>query len=509
MFVTAELKKKSDLMYREYRDMPVVNRTCTKATQDRAYQKHLEALQKTKATINTSAPQVPRTVGLNMKKYENEKQRNEEIAKDNLKLYNDIEKIQNRKKSPHQSPQTHFTLRGQYQVEQAEQIDRENRKLVNALVNQKPNIKRTDFYYHNCDHLYQVNKMSIHKKTVPMSQIMRQKLPPMENPSEPKSTRQRAPRKIPHLDSNKAPSTSRDNLFVTNKGNSDQLLQVTGKDSINQEGHQCDMKCKSDEINDVNSGLLLGKVYDDDEEEEEWNDEFIESTEPTDSKGKLDQILDGNANILAGSKDESKGKLDQITDDNLGMLIGNKKEDQDNSDNDDDIGNEDDDPENDQSDHDDIDNEDDDQDTNQSDHDDQNDDDDQDDNSNSENRNDTDEDSSNKQDDQSESKGELDDMANNQFKALMGNNNESTNEKSDDKKGKLDNLASNNFNNLMGANNKSDDDNGQELEDDDQDDDSDDDTQDNDDDDLDNDDQNDDLDNDDDQDDDLDNDDED
>ena len=145
--------------------MPVSNRVCMKASRDRAYQKHLEALRKTKSTINTSAPQVPKTIGRNMKRYENEKQRNEEIAKSNQRLYKDLEKIQNRNVMAQDSPQIHFTMRGSYQADQIDRIDRENRKLVNALLNQKPNINRVDFYAHRCDHIYQVNKMSILKRT--------------------------------------------------------------------------------------------------------------------------------------------------------------------------------------------------------------------------------------------------------------------------------------------------------------------------------------------------------
>lgn len=188
-------------MYHMYRHMPEVNHHCVQAGRDRAYKQHLDALKRTRAQIDTSSPDIPRTIGRDMKRYENEKQRMLQIANENNTLERDLQKINNRKYDPGDSPQRHFTLHGKVQKEQQYQIEVNNKKIVAALHESKPTMSRNEWFYHECDHEYQLARKSHYKKTVPFCQIMRQKLPPME----PQSARVASKKIIPE----------KSDLFVT------------------------------------------------------------------------------------------------------------------------------------------------------------------------------------------------------------------------------------------------------------------------------------------------------
>ncbi|OHT06116.1 hypothetical protein TRFO_25980 [Tritrichomonas foetus] len=163
-------------MYMEHRDMPVSNRICANASRERAFKRHKEAMQNIKSSVNTSKPTVPSNIGRNMKRIENNKQKQAEIARHDQKLAHDIELIN---KSPYASNnnvnysirRSKVTLR---QIEERERIDRENRRLVDAILSRPPIINRFDMHVHAADHLYQTKRLSIYKKAPPSQ------LPPME-----------------------------------------------------------------------------------------------------------------------------------------------------------------------------------------------------------------------------------------------------------------------------------------------------------------------------------------
>ena len=157
-----------------YRAIPEVNRICCQAARDRAYQQHIQALRNMKSSVDTRKPKTPQTIGRNYKKYENDKIRCTTILRDNTRLENKMREIQKQEHFPRTIPQRPFTLQGQYQKDEMNRIDKENAKLLKAIETRKPVLNRTEWTRHRLDHTYQITKMSEFKKTVPMSDIVRQ-----------------------------------------------------------------------------------------------------------------------------------------------------------------------------------------------------------------------------------------------------------------------------------------------------------------------------------------------
>lgn len=253
-------------MYKEYRDSPVSNKICMNACRENAYKKHIEKLQRIKATINTSKPDVPKTIGQNKKRAENEKQRSEAIVQDNKLLAHNLNTIQNRKGESIKSPQVRFTLHGSYQTEQMRRIDRENRKLVDALLHQKPNISRHDFYVHNCEHIYQLNKMSTYKKTIPINKIFKDRLPPIQ---EPNSTRTQKSQK--DTQQSNQPKSARVDLFITSEENAFNLIGEQRQPNQNEQ--QNEQENEQNEQNEQENDKTANKEEDSFQEPSNSNDE--------------------------------------------------------------------------------------------------------------------------------------------------------------------------------------------------------------------------------------------
>lgn len=186
--------------------MPEANRFCVQAGRDRAYKQHLDALKRTKASVDTSTPDIPKTIGRDLKRFEIEKQKMIQIENENNTLARDLQKINDRK-TELTDPQCHFTLHGKVQKEQAYRIELDNKKMVNALHESKPTMSRNDWFYHECDHEYQTTRKSHYKKTVPFCQVLRKKLPPME----PQSARVKSTKIIEEA--------AKSDLFVTEADN--------------------------------------------------------------------------------------------------------------------------------------------------------------------------------------------------------------------------------------------------------------------------------------------------
>ncbi|EAX87535.1 Splicing factor, putative, partial [Trichomonas vaginalis G3] len=157
-----------------FRALPEVNRICSKAARDRAYEQHLAALRNMKPLVNTRKPQTPQSIGRNCKRYENEKQRCSTVLKDNQRLEGKMHDIQKQEHFPRVLPQRPYTLQGQYQKDEMARIDYENKKLLKAIETRKPTLNRTEWTRHRLDHTYQITKMSEFKKSVPMSDIVRE-----------------------------------------------------------------------------------------------------------------------------------------------------------------------------------------------------------------------------------------------------------------------------------------------------------------------------------------------
>lgn len=160
-------------MYRQYKALPEGNKICIKAARDRAYQQHLSVLRNMKSSLDTKRPMIPQTLGRNYKRFENEKQRNAIIARDNNRLLRHIESFQHQENYPYAPIQRPFTLQGQAQRDEMSRITFENHKLLKAVQQRKPILNRNEWLKHRLDHEYQITKMSEFKKTVPMSQIIR------------------------------------------------------------------------------------------------------------------------------------------------------------------------------------------------------------------------------------------------------------------------------------------------------------------------------------------------
>ena len=164
-------------MYRAYRYMPEANRTCCKLDRDRAYKQHLDALKRTRASLDMSTPDIPPAMGQNRKRYVIQKARMEEIQKHNFELYGNLGKIQNRSPVYRNSDgQAMYTLQGKWQKEQAAKINNENQRVVRAIQERKPTLNRHDLFAHQCDHEYQYQRKSLYKPTLSMGQVIQRKL---------------------------------------------------------------------------------------------------------------------------------------------------------------------------------------------------------------------------------------------------------------------------------------------------------------------------------------------
>jgi len=162
------------IMYLKYRALPEFNRVCIKASRDRAYQQHMDALRRMRPVVDTRKPVTPQTVGRNYKRYEIEQQRNVTIERDNRRLLGKINDVQRDEHYPRAIPQRPFTLMGQTQKDEMTRVTRENRKILNAVQDRRPGLNRNDWLMHRLDHEYQITKMSQFRKTVPMGEIVRQ-----------------------------------------------------------------------------------------------------------------------------------------------------------------------------------------------------------------------------------------------------------------------------------------------------------------------------------------------
>lgn len=173
-------------MYRVYRYMPEVNKPCCRASYERGYNAHMDALKRIKSSkpaIDNSRPITPQTIGRNYKRYENEQQRNQQIQRDNRRLVRKMESISREEHFPRAAPQRPYTLQGRAQKDEMMRITRDNHKLLNAVQERKPILNRNDWFLHKLDHEYQTTKMSEYRETVPMSDIIRSEVERSSRPT--------------------------------------------------------------------------------------------------------------------------------------------------------------------------------------------------------------------------------------------------------------------------------------------------------------------------------------
>ena len=213
------------IMYRYYRYMPEGNRPCCKLDRDRAYKLHLDKLRRTRASLDMSTPDIPPAMGQNRKRYVIQKARMEEIQKDNLALYGNLGKIRDRDPVYKNTGQVMYTLQGKWQKEQAYKINQENQRVVRAIQERKPTINRYDMFAHQCDHEYQYQRKSLYKPTIPMGQVIQQKLhsehqEPEEQPPAPPPVppAEKKPRKHEKQTETEQPRSGRSGeFFVTSR----------------------------------------------------------------------------------------------------------------------------------------------------------------------------------------------------------------------------------------------------------------------------------------------------
>jgi hypothetical protein len=161
-------------MYRQYKYLPEVNRPCVRASRERSYGQHIDALTRMRTCVDTTQPDIPPRIGRNYKRYENETQRNLTITRDNRRLLGKMNDIQRQEHYPRAVPQRPYTLMGQTQKDEMARITHENGKLLTAVQERRPILNRNDWLHHSLDHQYQATKMSEYLTTVPMGEIIRQ-----------------------------------------------------------------------------------------------------------------------------------------------------------------------------------------------------------------------------------------------------------------------------------------------------------------------------------------------
>jgi hypothetical protein len=134
----------------------------------------MDTLKRMRTCVDTTQPDIPQTIGRNYKRFENELQRNETVTRDNRRLLGKMNDIQRQEHYPRAIPQRPYTLMGQTQKDEMWRITHENKKLLRAVQEKRPNLNRNDWLHHELDHEYQIAKMSEYMSTVPMGEIIRQ-----------------------------------------------------------------------------------------------------------------------------------------------------------------------------------------------------------------------------------------------------------------------------------------------------------------------------------------------
>ncbi|OHT08173.1 hypothetical protein TRFO_23379 [Tritrichomonas foetus] len=301
-------------MYRQYRYLPEVNRPCCRATRSREYQAHIDALHRIKSkrgTLDNSHPNTPQTIGRNYKRYENEKQRNLQIRKDNMRLVGNLDRIAREEHYPRAVPQRPFTLQGKVQKEEMLRITRENHKLLNAVQERRPILNRNDWLMHKIDHSYQVAKNAEYQQTVPMSEIMRREIytsqdPYGRSPYEPSYASSARKSINSARRSTATASSARDLEDETNdrvdgllgKGEEEETYQSSQKGNSHA-GSRVDLE---DETNDRVNGLL-GKS-----EEEEKYQSSQKGNSKASSRADLEDETNNRVDGLLGNENDGEEK---------------------------------------------------------------------------------------------------------------------------------------------------------------------------------------------------------
>ena len=252
-----------------------------------------------------SHPDTPQTIGRNFKRYENEKMRNLQIRKENMRLIGNLDRIAREEHYPRHAPQRPFTLQGIKQKEEMARINYENRKLLQAVQERKPILNRNDWLMHKIDHDYQVAKNSEYQQTVPMSEIMRRDLNTSGYMQEPyqSSYASSARRSI---------NTARRSTATGSKATSKSTSKAMSNTSYSRNGEL------EDEADDRANALLAPNNEEDEREQSHHSSRQSAHSRPSRSSrtsGQIEDIHEDKANSLLGNDDDEHADEEDAGDD--------------------------------------------------------------------------------------------------------------------------------------------------------------------------------------------------
>ena len=156
-----------------HRAIPEFNRICVKASRERAFAQHIEAL---KSIQHSKKPKV----GLNPETYvvtkDKASTKKREGFVEEKKAVNGVRSSIPKKEPKSILASRPYTLRGQAQRDELARINYENAKILHAVQTSKPTLSRNEWLEHRLEHKYQVTKISEFTKTVPKTDIIKDEL---------------------------------------------------------------------------------------------------------------------------------------------------------------------------------------------------------------------------------------------------------------------------------------------------------------------------------------------
>ena len=142
-----------------YRNIPEFNKTCIRASRERAYQKHMDALRNIKSTIPNSG-------------FVSSKPKKTRVSRAERSI-NYTDSPENEQSTSHARP---YTLHGKLQKDEVRRINYENFKVLRTVQGNQPGYNRNTWMLQKIDSDYQVAKNSEFLRTIPMNEMLEQEL---------------------------------------------------------------------------------------------------------------------------------------------------------------------------------------------------------------------------------------------------------------------------------------------------------------------------------------------
>ena len=151
-----------------YRNIPEFNKTCIRASRERAYQKHMDALKRIQSNIPNHGP-----IPSKPQKSANGKRKMKDSQIDAPYYESTMMTSRTEGSSSHIRP---YTLHGKVQKEEVKRIRYENSRILRAVQSTQAEFSRNTWMLQKIDSDYQVAKNSEFLRTVPMNEMIQKEL---------------------------------------------------------------------------------------------------------------------------------------------------------------------------------------------------------------------------------------------------------------------------------------------------------------------------------------------